>query len=70
MSIGAQGIEVRGRIAARVRQCSGRLREVAIGAAVLFAKFVDHLGVAGNLLPHGNHARTHANGKDIERIAP
>ena len=33
----------------------GKLPEVAVGAVLLFAKFVDHLGVARNLLLHANH---------------
>ena len=39
----------------------GKLPEVAVGAILLFANFVDHLGVAGNLLLHTNQAKTRAN---------
>ena len=38
----------------------GELAEIAVGAILLFAKFVDHLGVAGDLLFHADHAQTRA----------
>jgi ABC-type lipoprotein export system ATPase subunit len=54
------GLEVHG-MQCRARAAAvGKLREVTIGAIFLFAKFVDHLGVARNLLFHANHAKARA----------
>src|ERR1019366_4883558 len=50
------GVQRRARLAAL-----GKLPEVAVGAILLFAKFVDQLGVAGNLLLHADHAKVRAN---------
>ena len=54
------GIEFHG-VQRRARPAAvGEQPKVAVGAIHRFAKFVDHLGVARDLLLHTNHAKTRA----------
>ena len=55
-----RGLEVHGMHRRARPTMLGKLPEVAVGAVLLFAKLVDHLRVARNLLLHANHAQARA----------